>query len=813
MLGLKSRLLWPGALLTLAAAFALVPLADGRVFFYWDNAQQHYVQTLFLQEGLDAGRIPQWWPDVGAGMPTVAEGQAAHFHPVRLLMALLFPAPAAFMGELAFYLAVAGLSTYAFLRRFRLPPAACFVGGVCQMLGSYSIVAVRNIALHRGLFLLPLAMLLAERFVASRNAAYVLLASVVLGVQLLAGHPVFAVVTGVATSVYVLCRVWQRAWRDRTPLRHAARQLAVSLGLWTAGGILGLGIGAVQVVPTLLHTELSVRQGGFSFEYATELAAKLTHLPQLVFPYFYAQSDWLSAPAPWGSDFNGVPHSGFYLGVLPVLLALLGLWWHRRGPLAVAPLAVSGLVAMALAMGGDTPLFAAFRSLPGMDGLRYPSRFMMWAAFCLACLAAFGFRRLLAQSRTRGRRRRTGLPFLVLASGTLALASLLWVQTPGPYDVAVAPDFRIGLLTSLVWFAAAMSLAWGLLVAGPHWRGFLVTAIAVFTCADLMYFRARSDYARSVPQREFGAPPPVAAFLKADRDRFRVMSLVSLEEGRNRNEDLFEFLQANVSSLWDIDSADIFCSLMLKRYYALHEGLLWEMAHAPEAAAKLAGFLGALNVKYVIAPTSVTLDGWTVVHSTARASAWKNPAFGPRAFLVGEVIPEEIEVRPERHARATYDRLERYRQMVDPSDWGTRLEDSQVLDNIMSLPIDYRETAVVAGEQVAALHGLTPAARVRELPERVDEMQFEVVSDQPAFLVVASSYYPGWAATVNGQPAAIHRANFVTMGVFVPAGSSTVTLRFSTPGLRAGAAMTALSSAAIGLGLVAIRRRRAKRPS
>jgi uncharacterized membrane protein YfhO len=120
---------------------------------------------------------------------------------------------------------------------------------------------------------------------------------------------------------------------------------------------------------------------------------------------------------------------------------------------------------------------------------------------------------------------------------------------------------------------------------------------------------------------------------------------------------------------------------------------------------------------------------------------------------------------------------------------------------------------VVAGEQIAALHGLTPAARVRELPERVDEMQFEVISDQPAFLVVASSYYPGWAATVNGQPAAIHRANFVTMGVFVPAGSSTVTLRFSTPGLRAGAAVTALSSAAIGLGLVAIRRRRSKRPS
>ena len=51
----------------------LVPLLRGRTFFHWDNAQQHLPQTAFLHDALRNWSFPEWWPQVGMGVPTVSE--------------------------------------------------------------------------------------------------------------------------------------------------------------------------------------------------------------------------------------------------------------------------------------------------------------------------------------------------------------------------------------------------------------------------------------------------------------------------------------------------------------------------------------------------------------------------------------------------------------------------------------------------------------------------------------------------------------------------------------------------------------------
>lgn len=131
------------------------------------------------------------------------------------------------------------------------------------------------------------------------------------------------------------------------------------------------------------------------------------------------------------------------------------------------------------------------------------------------------------------------------------------------------------------------------------------------------------------------------------------------------------------------------------------------------------------------------------------------------------------------------------------ADWCTRLEDAQIVDNIMAAPLDYRTTAVVAGRDIPELPGLDTTSDVRAVYPTPDEMRFEVHSRQPAFLVVAHNYYPGWTATVNGQPTQIYRTNYVGMGVLVPAGHSKIAFYFVTPGFRLGALVTVAS-----LGLV-----------
>jgi hypothetical protein len=757
------------------------------MFFYWDNAQQHYPQTVFLQDGLRQGTIPQWWPNVGLGFPATAEGQAAHYHPIRLVSALLFSAPAALMWELALYFAAAGLSTFFFLREFRLHRTACFLGAASQMFCGFAIVYVRNIALHRSFCLLPLAMLCAERFVRRGDPRSLLAAVVVIGVQFLAGHPSLAVVSAVATSVYVALRSLQANWRRRESPSRAALAIVRNLGAWGCATALGFGLAAAQVVPTLLHAQQSQRQGGLSFESAVEvLPATVRGLGQLLFPYAYAQGDWLSTPAFWGS-FNPNPTAGMYSGMACVVLAPLALWWwRRRWPDAAVPLAVSFVSAIGFALGPRTPLFPLLWSLPGMNGLRFPSRFLLWAAFCLSCLAALGAHRLMAVSRIKTRMPRRLLPLAIVAAAVLAIAGGVFVRLP---------EVRGGLLISLGPLALALTLAGLVLVTRGRVRGGVLLLLACFAIGDLWYFRSRGGYALTVPIDEALRPPGQAEFLKRDPDQFRVLSLIATDHGAFTTAELRDYVQADVSAVWGIDSADVFLSLFLKRHYAVRTSIVQELVQRPAAAESMASFLGAMNVRYIIAPSGLDLAGWRRVFESPATSIWKNPVTLPRAYLVGRVVPQQFELREEWRLRSDA-RLSEYRR--DVSDWASRAVDAQILDHVMTEALDYATAAEVVDAAGIDAAGIDDGASVRTLDSPPDEMRFSIRTSKPAFLVISSSFYPGWTATVNGRPARIFQTNWVMSGVAVPAGGGEVVLRYSTPGFRAGAGVSALVLVFVG---------------
>jgi len=110
---------------------------------------------------------------------------------------------------------------------------------------------------------------------------------------------------------------------------------------------------------------------------------------------------------------------------------------------------------------------------------------------------------------------------------------------------------------------------------------------------------------------------------------------------------------------------------------------------------------------------------------------------------------------------------------------------------------------VVAGPELPQLNGIITKSEVRSGPQETDRMSFEVNSDSPALLVISNNYYPGWNATVNGQPAKILRTNYTSMGISVPQGRSDVVLKFVTPGFRLGAVISVISICLCAVGLFA----------
>ncbi len=56
----------------------------------------------------------------------------------------------------------------------------------------------------------------------------------------------------------------------------------------------------------------------------------------------------------------------------------------------------------------------------------------------------------------------------------------------------------------------------------------------------------------------------------------------------------------------------------------------------------------------------------------------------------------------------------------------------------------------------------------------------------PGMLVISDSYYPGWRAWMDGEPAPIHRVNYGFRGVQVPGGRHTVAMRYEPASFRVG---------------------------
>jgi hypothetical protein len=79
----------------------------------------------------------------------------------------------------------------------------------------------------------------------------------------------------------------------------------------------------------------------------------------------------------------------------------------------------------------------------------------------------------------------------------------------------------------------------------------------------------------------------------------------------------------------------------------------------------------------------------------------------------------------------------------------------------------------------------------------------------PAWLVLSDTYYPGWRATIDGQPAPVLRGDVLFRVVPVPGGEHDVHFRFAPMSIEVGAAISLASLACllVAFGLAAKWRR------
>jgi len=77
-------------------------------------------------------------------------------------------------------------------------------------------------------------------------------------------------------------------------------------------------------------------------------------------------------------------------------------------------------------------------------------------------------------------------------------------------------------------------------------------------------------------------------------------------------------------------------------------------------------------------------------------------------------------------------------------------------------------------------------AGVEWLEDEATRVRLAVDAPSPAVLTLADELFPGWAATVDGAPAPIDRANRIFRRVSVPAGRHTVSFSYVPSAFRTG---------------------------
>lgn len=97
-----------------------------------------------------------------------------------------------------------------------------------------------------------------------------------------------------------------------------------------------------------------------------------------------------------------------------------------------------------------------------------------------------------------------------------------------------------------------------------------------------------------------------------------------------------------------------------------------------------------------------------------------------------------------------------------------------------------------------------PASAPRTLPPpQLEELsatrlRIETEADSPSFLVLADADYPGWQATMDGQPTVIAQTNYAFRGLPVPPGRHIIEFKFRPRSFTIGLGLTSFAALLLG---------------
>ncbi|PIY69204.1 hypothetical protein COY90_01930 [Candidatus Roizmanbacteria bacterium CG_4_10_14_0_8_um_filter_39_9] len=354
------------ALLCIVLVFFADVVFFGKVLFAGDNASINVPSKVLMFDMIRRGQLPLWNPYMFSGTPFLADINLGLLYPLNILYLILSPLRAlSYMIIIDVYLA--GAFMYVYGRIMKLSRFAAVASSLIFMFSGSVMTFTLNTPILNSVVLIPLILIFLEMSIQKKSLAFVLGISIVLSLQIFAGHAQFFYYSSLLVAVYLL-------FRSNESLFTRIKLLAtifIPVNFLTA----------IQLIPFLELTTFSTRPV-FNFAYASSSSPVISLLHMIFVNIFGVFKDGTS----WGAmaDTNG------YVGIVPLILAMVAL--IKIKDRVITFYGGVALVTFLIALGKYSPLYyLAFYVLPFFSRFRSPPSILILYSVALSMLAGYGF--------------------------------------------------------------------------------------------------------------------------------------------------------------------------------------------------------------------------------------------------------------------------------------------------------------------------------------------------------------------------------------------------------------------------------------
>lgn len=727
-------------------------LDKGIFLFFGDYCVQQVPFYSLAHDAIRSGNVLwNWNTDLGANFV----GSYAFYLLGSPFFWLTVPLPSAAVPYtlgplLALKMAVAALTSYAYIRRFVRRSEIAAIGAMLYAFSSWSIYDIFFNHFHEPMAFFPLLLIALEEYMMhDRRGVFALTVALNALVNYL-----FFVSEVVFLLIYFVLRLSSGEWRVR------GRALARKFLFLAFESLVGVGISAVLLLPALLAITGNYRTTNLLSGWNLLLYGWNQRYPDILHSLFFPQ-DIPSRPnffpdsnANWSSVAAWLPMFSM-CGVISFFISRRGHWLRR-------------IMGVCFVMAFIPALNAAYVLLND----NYYGRWFFMPVLMMATATAIA---LEDPKIDWG----PGLRWTLFVTLGIALGVGLIPKRDNGKIV------QIGLEEYPVRFWATVALVLlGLLLLARLLRKFdrgsrpfanvTLIVLAAVICIYGNFFVSTG--------KEYGWP---GAWFESTA--INGASKIRLSETRFYRVDVYDGID-NQAMFWRLPTINAFQSVVPASVMNFYNtvGVQRDVASRPSVV--FAGLRPLLSVKYLFDQdklSSLSMPGWRSIGTQLGFKVWENENYIPMGFTYRYYMTKNLF-----NSSGSKDRILLKALLLSPA------QIAKYGDILSPLPL-------------TAAQDVSDAALAEDSAARREETCSAFKTDNAGFsasitlkkqnLVFFSvPYDSGWSATVNGKAAKIEQVNIGFMAVLCPAGTSSIRFNYHTPGLAAGAAVAGCSLAVFG---------------